>query len=150
MRAIREIRILLTMALISLSLTQCRMAESQVAMGDVSIDGWSEPVTVAYKNADTEALRNLNITLHINRRFKAETIALEITTFTPDSLRYSESVTLPINEFWPNAKATTMDITLPYRQEVHFGHEGEYIMILRPLQSVVGVEAAGINFELKR
>ncbi|MBQ6581693.1 MAG: hypothetical protein IIX32_06850 [Alistipes sp.] len=150
MRALREIRILLTMVLISLSLTQCRMAESQVAMGDVDIDGWSEPVTVAYNNANTDALRNLNITLHINRRFKAETIALEITTFTPDSLRYSESVTLPIKETWPNAKATTMDIKLPYRQDVHFGHEGEYIMILRPLQSVVGVEAAGINFELKR
>ena len=115
MRALREIRILLTMVLISLSLTQCRMAESQVAMGDVDIDGWSEPVTVAYNNANTEALCNLNITLHINRRFKAETIALEITTFTPDSLRYSESVTLPVNETWPNAKATTMDVTLPYQ-----------------------------------
>ena len=150
MRSLRQISILFTMALIALSLTQCRIAESQVAMGDVSIDGWSEPITVAYKNTDTETLRNLNVTLHINRRFKAETIALEITTFTPDSLRYSESVTLPVGESWPNAKATTMDIALPYRQDVHFSHEGEYIMVLRPLQSVVGVEAAGINFELKR
>lgn len=139
------------MALMAVTMfTQCRVAESSVAMRDVSIDGWTEPVTVSYNNTDPTPLRDLNVTLHINRRFNAETIALEITTFTPDSLRYSESVTLPIKETWPNAKATTMDIKLPYRQDVHFGHEGEYIMILRPLQSVVGVEAAGINFELKR
>ena len=144
------IRTLLAMAFVMLSLTQCHVAESPVAMGDVSIDGWTEPVTVSYKNVNPDALRDLNVTLHVNRRFKAQNITLEISTFTPDSLRYQESVTLPVKAQWPNTKATTIDIALPYRRDVRFSHEGEYTMILRPLQSVVGVEAAGINFEMKR
>ena len=85
------------MALMAVTMfTQCRVAESSVAMRDVSMDGWTEPVTVTYNNTDPTPLRDLNVTLHINRHFTASDIALEITTLTPDSLRYTESVTLPV------------------------------------------------------
>lgn len=130
--------------------TQCRVAESSVAMGDVSIDGWTEPVTVSYTNTDTAPLRDLSVTLHINRRFTAKHVALEITTLTPDSLRYTESVTLPVEAMWPSNNTMAIDVALPYRHDVRFSHEGEYSLILRPLQSLQGVEAAGINFQTKR
>ena len=139
------------MAILSVILLgSCRTTESVVAMGDVSIDGWGEPVSVTYYNSDTSSPLDLDVTLHINRRFTAPSIALEITTFTPDSLRYSESVTLPVRVRWPSNRAKTTDIALPYRRDVHFAHKGEYHISLRPLQDIVGVEAAGITFQMKR
>ena len=131
-------------------LGSCRTTEEVVAMGDVSIDGWSEPVSVTYNNGDTTSPLDLDVTLHVNRRFTAPSIALEITTFTPDSLRYSESVTLPVRVRWTSNRAKTTDIALPYRRDVHFAHKGEYHISLRPLQDIVGVEAAGITFQMKR
>ncbi|MBR3775393.1 MAG: hypothetical protein IKL12_04720 [Alistipes sp.] len=107
-------------------------------------------MTVTYNNTDTTPLRDLNVTLHINRHFTASDIALEITTLTPDSLRYTESITLPIEAEWPGNNTMAIDVELPYRRDVHFSHEGEYSIILRPLQSLQGVEAAGINFQTKR
>lgn len=139
------------MAMLVIALfTQCRVDESAVAMRDVSMDGWTEPVTVSYKNTNTAPMRNLNVTLHINRRFTASDIALEITTLTPDSLRFTESVTLPVKAEWPSDNTMAIDVELPYRKDVSFRHEGEYNIILRPLQSLQGVEAAGINFQTKR
>ena len=139
------------MALMAVTMfTQCRVAESSVAMRDVSIDGWTEPVTVSYNNTDPTSLRDLNVTLHINRHFTASDIALEITTLTPDSLRYTESITLPVQTKWPSNNTMAIDVELPYRRDVHFSHEGEYSIILRPLQNLQGVEAAGINFQTKR
>ena len=139
------------MAVLAVALhSSCGITDPVVAMGDVSIDGWSEPVSVNYYNSDTSSPLDLDVTLHINRRFVAPSIALEITTLTPDSLRYSESVTLPVRVRWPSNRAKTTDIALPYRRDVHFAHKGEYHISLRPLQDVVGVEAAGITFQMKR
>ena len=144
------LRLGLMAALAIVLLGSCSVGESVVAMGDVSLDGWDEPVSITYHNVDTSSLLDLDVTLHVNRRFEAPSIALEITTFTPDSLRYSESVTLPVRVRWPSNRAKTTDIALPYRRDVHFAHEGEYHISLRPLQDVVGVEAAGITFQMKR
>ena len=139
------------MAVLAIALlSSCGVGESVVAMGDVSLEGWNEPVNITYDNSDTSTLLDMDVTLHVNRRFDASSIALEITTLTPDSLRYSESVTLPVRMRWTSNRAKTTDIALPYRRDVHFAHEGEYHISLRPLQNIVGVEAAGITFQMKR
>ena len=144
------LRLVLMAVLAVVLLGSCRTTDSVVAMGDVSINGWSEPVSVTYNNGDTSSPLDLDVTLHINRRFEVQSIAVEITTLTPDSLRYSESVTLPVRVRWPSNRAKTTDIALPYRRDVHFAHKGEYHISLRPLQDIVGVEAAGITFQMKR
>ena len=129
---------------------QCRTTECSVVMEDVDINDWSEEATLSYTNKQTEHNYDLSVVLHVNRRFKAQQLSLEITTMTPDSLRYSEQVTLPVNLSWENPTAVTTDIELPYRQDVTLRCEGEYTMVIAPQQSVVGVEAAGINFQMKR
>ena len=144
------LRLALMAVLAIVLLSSCGVGESVVAMGDVSLEGWNEPVNITYDNSDTSTLLDMDVTLHVNRRFEASSIALEITTLTPDSLRYSESVTLPVRMRWTSNRAKTTDIALPYRRDVHFAHEGEYYISLRPLQNVVGVEAAGITFQMKR
>ena len=150
LRPITHLRTTAVAIIAMLVFVQCRTEQSAVAMGDVSIDGWDNPITVTYKNTEADRLCDLGVTLHINRRFATDSVALEITTLTPDSLRYSEVVTLPAKAEWPSKQSTTMDIAIPYRRDVRLMHEGEYYIILRPLQSIEGVEAAGINFQTKR
>ena len=150
LRPITHLRTAAMAIIAMLVFVQCRTEQSAVAMGDVSIDGWDNPITVTYKNTEADRLCDLGVTLHINRRFATDSVALEITTLTPDSLRYSEVVTLPAKAEWPSKQSTTMDIAIPYRHDVRLMHEGEYYIILRPLQSIEGVEAAGINFQTKR
>lgn len=140
----------LFLAMTILLLTQCRMAECNVVMADVDIDDWSDEATISYINQEDATYYDLNITLHVNRRFKAHELELEITTMTPDSLRYSERVTLPVNVTWDNPSVATCDVELPYRQNVHLRRKGVYNMVITPQQSVVGVEAAGVNFQKKR
>ena len=150
LRPITHLRTVAVAIIAMLVFVQCRTEQSAVAMGDVSIDGWDNPITVTYKNTEADRLCDLGVTLHINRRYATDSVALEITTLTPDSLRYSEVVTLPAKAEWPSKQSTTMDIAIPYRHDVRLMHEGEYYIILRPLQSIEGVEAAGINFQTKR
>ncbi len=150
LRPITHLRTAAMAIIAMLVFVQCRTEQSAVAMGDVSIDGWDNPITVTYKNTEADRLRDLGVTLHINRRYATDSVALEITTLTPDSLRYSEVVTLPAKAEWPSKQSTTMDIAIPYRHDVRLMHEGEYYIILRPLQSIEGVEAAGINLQTKR
>ena len=147
MRAIQKI---LLSAVTLLLFVQCRTTECSVVMEDVDINGWTEEATLSYTNKQTENNYDLSVVLHVNRRFTAKQLSLEITTMTPDSLRYSEQVTLPVNLSWENPTAVTTDIELPYRQDVMLRCEGEYTMVIAPQQSVVGVEAAGINFQMKR
>ena len=150
LRPITHLRTAAMAIIAMLVFVQCRTEQSAVAMGDVSIDGWDNPITVTYKNTEADRLCDLGVTLHINRRYATDSVALEISTLTPDSLRYSEVVTLPAKAEWPSKQSTTMDIAIPYRHDVRLMHEGEYYIILRPLQSIEGVEAAGINFQTKR
>lgn len=147
MQAIRKI---LLSAFTLLLFVQCRTTECSVVMEDVDINDWSEETTVSYTNKQTANNYDLNIVLHVNRRFTAKQLEFEITTMTPDSLRYSEQVTLPVSLSWENPTAVTTDIELPYRRDVTLRCEGEYTMVITPRQSIVGVEAAGINFQMKR
>ena len=147
MRAIGKILLSVVTLLL---FVQCRTTECSVVMEDVNINDWSEETTVSYTNKQTANNYDLNIVLHVNRRFEAKQLEFEITTMTPDSLRYSEQVTLPVSLSWENPTAVTTDIELPYRRDVTLRCEGEYTMVITPRQSVVGVEAAGINFQMKR
>lgn len=147
MRAIGKILLSVVTLLL---FVQCRTTECNVVMEDVDINDWSEETTVSYTNKQTANNYDLNIVLHVNRRFTAKQLEFEITTMTPDSLRYSEQVTLPVSLSWENPTAVTTDIELPYRRDVTLRCEGEYTMVITPRQSIVGVEAAGINFQMKR
>ena len=127
--------------------TQCRMAECTVVMEDVDINNWCNEVSVSYTNNDTEHNYDLSLVLHINRRFTAKQLDVEIVTMTPDSLRYGERVSLPVNFKWESPTTPMTDIAIPYREDVHLRCKGEYKVTISPLNDVVGVAAAGINFQ---
>ena len=127
--------------------TQCRMAECTVVMEDVNINNWCNEVSVSYTNNDTEHNYDLSLMLHVNRRFTAKQLDVEIITMTPDSLRYGERVSLPVNYKWESPTTPMTDVAIPYREDVHLRCKGEYKVTITPLNDVVGVAAAGINFQ---
>ena len=137
-------------AIAILLMVQCRVVENTVVMEDVDVRSWTDAATVKYINDDTTTLRNLSVTLHVNRLYDSKEIALEISTMTPDSLRHTELVIMPAAADWPSEIATTTDIEIPYREDVRFRRKGEYVVRITPRKEVVGVEAAGINFQSKR
>ena len=142
-------RILLSVTSILLCV-QCGIAEYEVVMTDVDSHNWEDSATITYENSDTEQSRSLAIMLHVNRQFEADGVELEITTFTPDSLRYSEKVALPVDIVWPNRVVDATDVELPYRRGVNLRHKGEYKITITPRQPIKGVVAAGINFKSQK
>lgn len=126
----------------------CSKKPDAVVMNDVNISDWNKTTTLVYKNATIGEV-DMSIVLHVNRAFSAEEIALQITMFTPDSLRYTEQVTLPV-EFKPErpTQAAT-DVEIPYRRNVDFRRKGEYIWQITPTTALNGVEAAGLSFYIK-
>ena len=78
-----------------------------------------------------------------------EELPLQITMFTPDSLRYTEQVVLPVKHQQLRPTAIAADIELPYREDVHLRCKGEYTWHITPSQNITGVEAVGIKFHAK-
>lgn len=137
---------LMVATLISLTTWQCSLEKNHVVMEDVNASGWDNAISLQYISDVTE-LRNISITLRVRESFEADKLAFDITTMTSDSLRYNEQVILPVDFQWQGSVARSMEIELPYRHNVEISRNGEYIIRLRPLTSIKGVESAGINFK---
>lgn len=151
MRLIKYATRLIVATVIALSTWQCSIDKNHVVMEDVSTTNWDNAITIHYMNdkaqSDSSERENLSVMLRVCHAFKAKQLALEITTLTPDSLSYSEQVTFPIDFEWQGSVAKSMEIELPYRRNVRLRHRGEYIVTLRPITPIIGVESAGINFK---
>lgn len=137
---------LIVATLISLTTWQCSLEKNHVVMEDVNTSGWDNAISLQYISDVTE-LRNISITLRVRESFEADKLAFDITTMTSDSLRYNEQVILPVDFQWQGSVARSMEIELPYRHNVELSRNGEYIIRLRPLTPIKGVESAGINFK---
>lgn len=136
----------LTLALCSV---QCRGVDNRVVSSDVNIGDWNERVELIYENSTAATRCDVDVVLHVNRNFTEREIPLEITFFTPDSLRYSECVELKAQAEWDGVADYYTDIVMPYRGDVSLAKEGTYRLTIRPLKSLSGVESAGVNFRLK-
>ena len=134
--------------LVALLCVQCSKTELMVAMTDVNVRSWSDEATIEHENKDTSNQYDLDIVLHINDRFAANEVELEITMLSPDSLRCTEQVTISVNSQRPDVPtAQAADITLPYRRDTKLSSKGNYIFRIKPLKPIVGVEAAGVHFQ---
>lgn len=147
MRKVFWVRTLAVAAMALLGLTQCRVRENTILMQSVDMRNWSNPVSVTYHNSDTTSLRNLSLTLHVNRLYEEEQIDVEVCMMSPDSLRYTELIALPTYPQWANPATLTTDVEVPYREGVKLRCEGEYIVTITPHRTMRGVEAVGMNFK---
>lgn len=131
---------------VMVSLSSCSIMPDVVVMKDVDVNDWHEAISLEWEN-NSEQERDLSIMLHVNSLFNAEQIALQIKIYSPDSLYHIEQVVLPCTAELSQTTARAIDVEIPYRRNVSLKHKGKYIVEITPLESIAGVEAAGINFQ---
>ena len=119
-------------------------------MADVNISEWSEPTTVTLKNEQPKSVGELTIVLHVNRRFDAKEVELEIVSTTADSLRYSEQITVSPTIEWPIPIGQSVDVEIPYRHMVEMRKVGQYSYTIRPLSPLHGVESVGMSYKTEK
>lgn len=128
---------------------QCNAPRNVVLFDDVNLGEWREPAEVVLHHQQGRSVGDMSILLHVNHNFSADTIGVEVVVHTPDSLRYTERIVMPVTVEWGDDKNGFVDVEIPYRRDVSFAVEGDYLISLRPLRGVQGVEAAGVNFQWK-
>ena len=144
------LRCVVVMALVVGSMSGCNSERNIVAMADVNISQWAEPITVTLKNEQAESVGELTIVLHVNRNFKAKQVEMEIVSMTADHLRYSEKITATPTVEWPVPTAQSVDIEIPYRHNVLMRKAGSYNYTIKPLTPLQGVEAVGISYKTEK
>lgn len=131
-----------------LALCACRPT-SLTVMQDVPARLWQEPVTVAFDAADTAALSDLYAVIRYNEAFREDTLTLRITTCSPDSLYFGETLWITVVHKHTAAPLRSQQRT-PYRRRVRFGQAGTYRMTFRPTRPVRGIESVGLQIENSR
>lgn len=127
------------------TLSACSITPDNIVMTDVNVRNWHKTATLEYDN-DSEQERNLSIMLHINSRYEAEHLDLQIKIFSPDSLFFTEEMHLDSATEWDLPTSKSTDIEIPYRRNVRLLHNGKYTVQITPLSKISGVEAVGMNF----
>lgn len=148
-RVLHNLSRLLVSAVSAVVFTQCNVPTNTILFQDVNLQEWQEPAEVVFHNGKANFVGDLSVVLHVNHTFCADTVGVEVVVCTPDSLRFAESVTMPVSVEWGDDKNGFVDLAIPYRRDVRFAVEGDYIVTLRPLSALRGVEAAGVNFQCK-
>lgn len=123
----------------------CGAPRDEVRVADVPPGLWERAVEVRIPNTDTVSLRELWVTVRTNNGFAADSLALDIETTAPDSVRFAERVVFyGVHRRTP---ASLMHDTLfPYRSGAVLGLRGDYRFVFTPADGgATGVEAVGIR-----
>lgn len=131
------------------ALDGCSRLTNRVVSQDVNVIAWEDRAEVVLEHEGDFKRCDMDILLHVNRTFDEESVALELTFITPDSLRYSECVEAPISVDWGTTAKYFSDIAIEYRRDVKLKKDGIYSVSIRPLKPLRGVESAGVNFRMK-
>ena len=131
------------------AMSGCGRLTNRVVCQDVNVMAWVDRAEVALEHEGDFRRCDMDILLHVNRMFDEESVALELTFTTPDSLRYSECVEVPVSVDWGTTAKYYSDIVVEYRRDVKLKKDGIYSVSIRPLKPLRGVESAGVNFRMK-
>lgn len=116
----------------------------RAVVAEIAGGTWTEAVELRLPNDDTLGRYDWQLFLRCDDRFAADTFTLRITVFTPDSLRFEE--TLPVQLPRPRAAAPVMPSAgIDYRRQVQLARRGTYRLHIRPLRPLPGVEAVGLQ-----
>lgn len=126
------------------------MGESNSKTVAVNPVGWerSELKTVVFENRDTVSLRDLVLFVTHKNDFleSCDSLLLEITTFTPDSLSYTEQFlfTGDVQQRCGNGYTVS---SKRYRSHALLGREGEYRFTIghNEMTPLCGVRAVGVE-----
>lgn len=132
--------------LLPIAVTGCREDSVNIST-PVNPRGWKpdDVKSVIYRNSDTTSLRNIVLFLSCDKNLKGN-IPLEITTVTPDSMRFTEGF------MFESSDEAGGDFTVKraeYRNDNLFSREGGYVFRIRQTgsQPIKGIRAVGIEIE---
>ena len=120
------------------------LSPHRTVVADVDPTGWTEPVTVRFTNADTLSACDLRLVVRYDGAFDVPAVDLELITVAPDSIRCSERFTLQVVRR-PAPAPLLRDTVVPYRRNAVLDRCAEYSLTIRPLESVRGIEAVGLD-----
>lgn len=114
--------------------------------------GWfrNDTCRVAFHNDDTVSMRSIDILLMYDGRFATErdSVVLQLTTVTPDSVCFTEPVVLHNNADNTNGGSPLYhQSSYPYRKDVLLNQEGEYSIGFSHASPnpIEGLKAVGIK-----
>ena len=123
------------------------IAPQTVVMSDVDSRGWSDPVTVAFRNDDSLSQRTLSVVLRYNGDFRCTALPLDITVSLPDAGQFTEHVVVhPAHSVSPAAVVSAAE-SMTYRRSSVLRQRGYYLFTISPAWEVRGVEAVGIDIK---
>lgn len=125
----------------ALWLAACGSHGTTVEMNDMAGWRWSQAEDFTLANDDTLSLRDLSIVLRYNREFDADSIVVDITTLSPDSLRLDERFTLHVP---PTDEVRPVERIFPYRRNARLMRQGIYRFTVSPVGEITGVESVGL------
>lgn len=121
------------------------MAPNEYVVQTMPVDGWTSPCRIEYMNRDTLSVRDLELVLRYNDRFRQDTLTVDMSVLSPDGRIFSERVLFRVNRTWTSAAVRHEEI-LPYRTSSRLGRSGYYVFTLTPCSPHIGIEAVGIHF----
>ena len=125
-------------------LTACASGGTTVEMHDMADLRWSDTVHISVDNDDTLSMRDLSVVVRYNRQLKTDSVTVDITTMTPDSLRLEERFTLHIP---PTNEVHAVERIFPYRRNARLLRSGIYQFTLSSQEEIVGVESVGLMID---
>ncbi len=89
---------------------------------------WSagQQVSVTLENGDSLSMRNIDILLRFGRDLNTDTLSLNVTVLTPDSVSFTETIAVPV-AFEHDGGSRFMEISAPYRKNAVLSKTGSYI-----------------------
>lgn len=118
----------------------------RAVVADVDPASWCERIELRYTNPDTITMRTLRLFLRHDQRFEEDTLTVQITTLSPDSLRVSEYHRLTFHYEQSPAPLKRV-VEVPYRRGVRLTRRGDYRFLITPTRTVRGAEAVGLMID---
>lgn len=118
---------------------------AEVVTADVNPLRWDYPVELRFDNSDDSMHKDVKIMVRYRQRAAADSLALRISTQTPDSMRFSEYAVLPLSH--PEQPAAQLPCDEITYDGIRFDRRGVYVITITPRTPVAGIEAIGIGFD---
>lgn len=115
-------------------------------MCSVNPYGWLEPRELSFDNTDSLAEVDMMLAVRLNAEAGIDRLPLVIEFTAPDSTRFVENRTFPVAIPGKRSAASPV-VTIPYRRAVRFGQCGRYRVVIKPSETLHGIEAVGLTFQ---
>lgn len=124
------------------------IAEIDSVATSVDPAGWysGQPKSLAFTNDDTTALNTMSLIVKYDKRLTNNSLRLNVTVITPDSLTLTEEVKVAVPMRRGDVSRSTIAVE-PFRRHAQLPQMGTYRFEVEPTHPIFGL--TGIGIEIK-